>query len=80
MEDVWLEALAKPFVVPAMDCRDVLGFEEKVGGPMDVRGALVAVVDVLFAVGGAILRDVELLDEVLDPSCFVGDLLGDFHI
>lgn len=33
----------------------------------------------MFVGRAAVVRGVELLEEVVEPSCLVGDLLGDFQ-
>lgn len=72
-EDVVLEGLAVPFMFPVIE-----GREDLEGGAIDVRGPLVGgSIDFLAVVDGVLAR-VELFDDVLEPSCLVGDLLGDF--
>lgn len=71
-EEVWLEGLAVPFIVPAIDGRDALR-----GGPMDMRfegGSM----DFRTVVRGIVGPGVALPDEVFEPSCLVGDLIGDY--
>lgn len=81
MEEVWLVPLAKPFIAPAIDCRDVLELDEKAGGPMDPRSGIVVVVIEGFLIGGgATVRGSELRDELVEPTCLVGDLLGVYQV
>lgn len=70
--EVWLGGLADPFIAPAME-----GLEVLEGGAIEVRE--------LFAGGRIDLRAllvgvpvlVELPEDAVEPSCLVGDLLGD---
>ena len=70
-EDVWLDGLVEPFIVPAIDCREPLG-----GGPIEVL--FVGRSKEFRAVSGAVVfARVELLGRVDGRGCFVGDLVGD---
>ena len=72
---VWLGGLAEPFIVPAMDGRDALA-----GGPVNVRlGFEGGSMDFRVVVDG-VPALVELPDEADEPSCLVGDLIGDFKM
>ena len=66
--------LADPFIVPLIEGREVLG-----GGAIEVRGPFNGgTVDFLLAPAGVLVL-VELPEEVVELSCFVGDLLGDWQ-
>lgn len=68
-----LEGLAEPFIVAAME-----GRECRVGGAMDGRELFEGgSIDFLAAPEGVFIL-VELPEETVEPSCFVGDLLGDY--
>ena len=71
---------ANPFIVPAIDCRDVLELDEKAGGAMDPRSGLVVVIEGFLIGGGGIVWGSELCDELVEPNCLVGDLLGDCQV
>ena len=77
-DDDLLAWFPDPFIVPAIDGRGAFEAEEdKDGGPIEVR--------LVFEGGSIDFRAVldgvpvleEVPDEAVDPSCFVGDLLGD---
>ncbi len=72
VEEVLLEGLAEPLIVPPMEGREGLG-----GGAMDVWGPFEGGSMNFLAVPDGVLVLVELPEEVVEPSCFVGDLLGD---
>lgn len=69
-----LEGLAVPLIVPAIEGREALE-----GGAIDVRGPLEGGNIDFRAVLDGVFARVELLDEAVEPSCLVGDLLGDFE-
>ena len=72
-EDVWLEGLVEPFMVPAMEGRGALG-----GGPIEVRfvgGSM----DFRAVVGAVVVPGVDLPEKVVEPGCLVGDLSGDLE-
>lgn len=67
-----LEGRADPFMVPAMEGREggaIDGRGPLVGGSMDFRTVLAGV----FVLEG-------LPGDAVEPSSFVGDLLGDFRV
>ena len=70
-EDVWSEGFAKPFMVPAIEGREVLG-----GGTIEVR-LVGGSIDFRDVVGAALVPGVDLPERVDEPICFVGDLFGD---
>lgn len=70
---VWLDGLTEPFIALAMDGRDTFA-----GGPIDVRLGLEGVSIDFRVVEEGVPALVELFDEADDPSCLVGDLLGDY--
>ena len=77
-------ALAAPFRVPATDWRDPRDVAD-VGGTIDGRPAMLFrglfnTVVGLWDNKGADVCGVALLDEVVDPNCLVGDLLGDYML
>lgn len=70
-EDVWVDGLTEPFIVPAIEGRGALG-----GGPIEVRfvgGSM----DFRAVVGAVVVPGVDLPEELDEPSCLVGDLFGD---
>ena len=71
----WLdESFADPFIVPAREGRGARG-----GGAIDVRAPLAGgKIDFLEDPKGVFVL-VELPEEAVELSCFVGDLLGDWN-
>ena len=79
--EFWLVDFDNPFIVPIIEGRGALELEGSGdGGAMDIRFGLE---------GGSrdfrpVLEGVPFLEEVPDdavePSCLVGDLLGDFDL
>lgn len=71
-EDVWLDGLVEPFMVPAIDGRGPLG-----GGP--IEGLFVGESKDFRAVSGAVVvSGAELLESADEAGCLVGDLVGDY--
>ena len=70
-EDVWLDGLAEPFMVSAIEGRGALG-----GGPIGVR-FVGGSIDFRSLVGAVVVPGADLPEEVDEPSCLVGDLFGD---
>lgn len=69
------EGLAEPFIVPAIE-----GREGRDDGAIDGRGPFVGGnMDFPVAPDGVLVL-VELPEETLEPSSFVGDLLGDYSL
>lgn len=74
--DPLLEVRVAPFIVPAMDGLGALG-AGKAGAAIESRLVLLPGADALGVLEGVADRET-LPDEPLEPSCFVGDLLGDY--
>ena len=72
-EDIWPDGLTEPFIVPTIGGRDTLGagsIEARfVGGSIDFRAV----------VGGVVFPELDLLEEVDETSCLVGDFFGDLN-
>jgi len=64
-----LEGRAEPFMVPAIEGRD--------GGAIDVRGPLVGSSAEFRKLPAGVFVLRVLPGDAVEPSCFVGDLLGD---
>ena len=71
--DVALGGLAEPFIPPAMDGREGLDG----GGAIELRGPFAGGNIDFRAMPAGVEALVEFPDEAVEPSCFVGDLLGD---
>lgn len=76
--DICPGTLAAPFEVPTIDWRDDLGLAESAeGGPIEGRLARLVAADRFCVAEVVVLGDVAFLDEDIELSCLVGDLLGD---
>lgn len=63
-------------MVPAIEGRDV----REGGGAMGVRGPFVGWSIGFLVVPAGVFVLLELPDEAVEPSCLVGDLLGDYRL
>ena len=75
--ELLLEGRAAPFIVPAIEGRDVL-LEDLAGGAMDILLDLPATAEDL-AVAEEMLMPEVFTEELRELSCLVGDLLGDWQ-